>query len=163
VESGLNINFAIKPDMATEIERKFLVKGEFRDIAISKTEILQRYLSVDPDKTIRLRIAGTEAFLTIKGRPEGRSISRSEWEFRIPVSDAEDILRLCLPGKVVKTRYLVPYSGHTFEVDVFHEDNEGLIVAELELSSDDEVFHRPDWLGREVTGNPEYYNANLIK
>ena len=149
--------------MATETERKFLVKGEFKDIAVSKTEILQRYLSVDPDKTIRLRIAGAEAFLTIKGRSEGRSISRNEWEFLIPVSDAEDIMKLCLPGKVVKTRYLVPYSGHTFEVDVFHEENEGLIVAELELSSDDEVFQRPDWLGREVTGNPEYYNANLVK
>lgn len=163
MESGLYINFVIKPDMATETERKFLVKGEFKDIAVSKTEILQRYLSVDPDKTIRLRIAGAEAFLTIKGRSEGRSISRNEWEFLIPVSDAEDIMKLCLPGKVVKTRYLVPYSGHTFEVDVFHEENEGLIVAELELSSDDEVFQRPDWLGREVTGNPEYYNANLVK
>ena len=159
----LTINFVIKPNMATEIERKFLVKGEFRQKAVGEVDILQRYLSVYPDKTIRLRIVGSEAYLTIKGRSYGTSISRNEWEYNIPLKDAEEIMKLCVPGKVVKTRYLVPYEDHIFEVDVFHEENEGLVIAELELSSDDEAFNKPDWLGREVTGNPEYYNANLLK
>jgi adenylate cyclase len=149
--------------MATETERKFLVKGEFRHLAVKETNILQRYLSVDPDKTIRLRICGGEAFLTIKGRSAGRSISRSEWEFPVELVDAEEIMKLCIPGKIVKTRYLVPYGDHTFEVDVFHESNDGIVVAEVELSSEDENFKIPPWLGEEITGRPEYYNANMIK
>ncbi|HKK42182.1 MAG TPA: CYTH domain-containing protein [Bacteroidales bacterium] len=149
--------------MATETERKFLVNGEFIGKAVRKTEILQRYLSVDPDKTVRLRIAGNEAFLTIKGRSRGHSISRNEWEFPVPLQDARGMLEVCLPGKVVKTRYFIPFAGHTFEVDVFHEENEGLVLAEIELSFDNEDFEKPDWLGQEVTGIPEYYNANLIK
>ena len=149
--------------MATETERKFLVKGEFRHLAVKQTDILQRYLSVDPDKTIRLRISDNNAFLTIKGRSAGKSISRSEWEFPLALKDATEIMKLCIPGEIVKTRYLVPYEGHNFEVDVFHERNDGLVIAELELSSEDEVFKIPEWLGEEVTGRPEYYNANMIK
>ncbi len=149
--------------MATETERKYLVGGEFIEQAVSKTEILQRYLTIDPDKTVRLRIAGNEAFLTIKGRsPEG-TLTRGEWEFLIPVGEAHEIMSLCLPGKIVKTRYIVPYAGHTFEVDVFHGENEGLIIAEIELSDENEVFEKPGWLGQEVTGLQEFYNANLIK
>ncbi len=149
--------------MATETERKFLVKGEFRESSVKKIEIVQTYLSIDPEKTVRLRIADTEAFLTVKGRPAGKSISRSEWEFRIPLSDAKEMMSLCLPGKVVKTRYIVPYRNHLFEVDIFHDKNEGLVIAELELASENEEFEIPEWLGEEVTGNPVYYNANLIK
>lgn len=149
--------------MAIEIERKFLTSGEFVHLASGKIEISQYYLAKDPDKTIRLRITDSLAFLTIKSRLRDKKISRSEWEFSIPVSDANEIIRVCLPGKIVKTRYLIPHGKHTFEVDVFHEKNEGLIIAELELDSEDEMYSKPDWLGEEVTGLPQYYNANLIK
>jgi len=149
--------------MAIETERKFLVKGEFRHLAVEEIRITQTYLSIDQDKTIRIRIANYKAFITIKGRTIGNSISRSEWEFQIPISDATEMMKLCLNGKIVKTRYFIPAGEHNFEVDVFHDKNEGLIIAEIELSSDDEKFEIPDWLGEEVTGNPYYYNVNLIK
>ena len=149
--------------MAIETERKFLVKGEFRHLAVEDIRITQTYLSIDQDKTIRIRIANNKAFITTKGRSTGNSISRSEWEFQIPISDATEMMKLCINGKIIKTRYLIPVGKHTFEVDVFHDKNEGLIIAEIELSSDDERFEIPDWLGEEVTGNPAYYNANLIK
>ena len=149
--------------MATETERKFLVKSEFRHLAITEIKIIQYYLSIDPDKTIRLRIANDKAFLTIKSRSQKNSISRNEWEVQISVADAEEMMHICLPWRVVKTRYLIPSGKHTFEIDVFHEKNEGLVIAEIELSSEDEHFEKPDWLGVEVTGNPKYYNANLIK
>lgn len=149
--------------MGTETERKFLVKGEFRHLAEREINIIQSYLSIDPDKTIRLRIADEKAFLTIKGRPLKNSITHSEWEVPVPVADAVEMMRLCLPGRIVKTRYLIQAGKHVFEVDVFHEKNEGLIIAEIELVSDDEQFTKPDWLGEEVTGKPQYYNANLIK
>ena len=158
--NNININFTIK--MATETERKFLVKGEFRHLAVKEIKIIQSYLSIDPDKTIRLRIADEKAFLTIKGRPLKNTITRNEWEVQVPVTDAEEMMQLCLPGRIVKTRYLIPSGRHLFEVDVFHEKNEGLIIAEIELISEDEQFSKPDWLGEEVTGNPKYYNANLI-
>ena len=149
--------------MATETERKYLVKSEFRHLVVKEITITQFYLSIDPDKTIRLRIADDKAYLTIKSRFRKESITRSEWEFSIPFSDANEILHVCLPGKIVKTRYLIPSGNHTFEVDVFHDKNEGLIIAEIELSSEDEQFEKPDWLGEEVTGKQEYYNVNLIK
>jgi adenylate cyclase len=154
-------NFIIK--MAAEIERKFMVRGEFRHLAIKKTRIIQTYLSVDPDKTIRIRAAGRKAFITIKNRPKGRSFIRDEWEFQIPFADAMEIMKISLPGKIDKTRYLVPVGKHMFEVDEFHDKNEGLVIAEIELASESEKFEKPEWLGEEVTGRPEYYNANLIK
>jgi adenylate cyclase len=149
--------------MATETERKFLVKSEFRHLAVREIKIIQTYLSIDPDKTIRLRIADDRAYMTVKSRPVMNSITRNEWEVEIPVTDAEEMMHICLPGKVVKTRYLVPSGKHTFEVDVFHDKNEGLVIAEIELNADDEYFERPLWLGEEVTGRPQYYNANLVK
>jgi CYTH domain-containing protein len=149
--------------MATETERKFLVKDDFRHLAVKEIKIIQSYLSIDAEKTIRLRIADDKAFLTVKSRPHKNSITRNEWEVQIPVTDAEGMMGICIPGRIVKSRYLVPSGKHTFEVDVFHEKNEGLIIAEIELSSDDELFDKPSWLGEEVTGNPKYYNANLIK
>ena len=155
------LNFTIK--MATETERKFLVKAEFRHLAVKKIPIVQSYLSIDPDKTIRLRIADDEAFLTIKSRLRKETIARGEWEYPVPVADASEMMSICLPGKIVKTRYIIPWGRQKFEVDVFHDKNEGLIIAEIELSSADEQFDTPDWLGEEVTGNPEYYNSNLIK
>ena len=149
--------------MATETERKFLVKGEFRHLAVRKISITQLYLLKDREKTIRLRIADDIAFLTIKTPLTMGSIARNEWEFQIPVQDASDLMKICLPGKVIKTRYLIPSGKHTFEVDVFHDKNDGLVIAEIELSAENEDFDIPDWLGAEVTGNPAYYNSNLTK
>jgi adenylate cyclase len=147
--------------MATETERKFLVKGEFRKLSVKAVRIIQAYLVKDPEKTIRIRITGDKAFLTVKGRPEPGSIARGEWEYQIPLSDALELMPLCLPGRIVKTRYHIPAGKHVFEVDVFHERHEGLIIAEIELGSENEAFERPEWLGEEVTGNPAYYNSNL--
>jgi adenylate cyclase len=149
--------------MAIEIERKFLVKGEFRHLAIKQLQIIQAYLAIDISKSIRIRVTGENAYLTIKSRMSGQTIGRNEWEFQIPLSVAEEIKEVCIPGRIDKTRYLVPSGKHTFEVDVFHNKNEGLIIAEIELSSENEQFEKPDWLGEEVTGNPDYYNVNLIK
>lgn len=149
--------------MPLETERKFLVKGEFRHLAVREIKIAQYYLCVDTSKIVRLRIADEEAYITVKSRSAAGSITRDEWEFRIPVSEANQMLKLCLPGKIVKSRYLIPYGNHTYEVDVFHDKNEGLIVAEIELSEENELFEKPDWLGEEVTGQPEYFNSNLIK
>jgi len=149
--------------MGKEIERKFLVKGEFMDQVKQKTNIIQAYLSVDKEKTVRIRIAGDRAYLSVKSSLKRNSIIRNEWEIPVSVSDAKEIMKICLPGKIEKTRHVVPYGGHLFEVDVFHDKNEGLIIAEIELSSEDEQFDKPEWLGEEVTGKPEYYNVNLIK
>lgn len=149
--------------MAKETERKFLVTGEFRHLAIEKTEILQYYITSDINKTIRIRITGNNALLTFKGRAPVNTITRDEWEFNIPVDAALEMLALCIPGRIEKTRYIVPSGAHEFEVDEFHGKNEGLIIAEIELSSENQEFERPDWLGEEVTGKPGYYNVNLLK
>jgi adenylate cyclase len=149
--------------MATETERKFLVKGEFRHMAVKKISITQLYLSKDPQKTIRLRISDDKAFLTIKTPLSSESIARSEWEFQIPLEDANEMMKICLPGKIIKTRYLIPAGKHKFEVDVFHDKNEGLVIAEIELESEDQQFDIPEFIGAEVTGNPVYYNSNLAR
>jgi adenylate cyclase len=149
--------------MGYETERKFLVAGEFIKEATGKAEIIQGYLLVEPERTIRVRIAGDEAFLTIKTAASPGSFKRGEWEYRIPVTEAMELLPVCLPRKIVKTRYFVPSGRHTFEVDVFHEKLEGLVIAEIELEEESETFIRPGWLGKEVTGDPGYFNSNLIK
>lgn len=149
--------------MAVETERKFLVRSEFRHLAERKAEITQVYLASDKDKTVRLRIADDQAFLTIKGKSDAGGLSRAEWEFEIPITDALDIIPLSLPGKIVKTRYYIPSGKHVFEVDEFHDKNKGLIIAELEISDKNEYFEKPSWLGEEVTGKAEYYNSNLRK
>jgi adenylate cyclase len=149
--------------MATETERKFLVRGEFRNLSVRRSEILQRYLAIDSERTIRLRVKNDDAFLTVKGRSAAGTISRGEWEYRIPVEDAMEMMNICLPGKIEKTRYIIPSGKHKFEVDEFHGNNDGLIIAEIELDYEEEEFERPEWLGEEVTGRPEFYNANLIK
>ena len=148
--------------MGKEIERKFLVKGEYKHLAVKEIKITQGYLSVDPERIIRVRICANTAFLTIKSPVKKTGFTRNEWEFEIPVSMAAGIMEICLPGKVIKTRYKVPFSDHIFEVDQFHGKNEGLTVAEIELNGEDEKFEKPDWLGDEVTGMPDYYNSNLI-
>ena len=149
--------------MATETERKFLVKGNFKHLAVKKVRIVQSYLSVDPERTIRIRKTGRKAYIGIKSKPGERSITRGEWEYAIPYNDAGEIMKICLSGRIEKTRYFVPSGKHIIEVDVFHGKNEGLTLAEIELGSESEKFLKPAWLGKEVTGDPRYLNANLIR
>jgi adenylate cyclase len=149
--------------MALEIERKFLVAEGFKPSATIFFRISQGYLNSSPERTVRVRIKGDKSFLTIKGLSSENGVSRYEWEKEIPVSEAADLLRLCEPGIIDKTRYIIEADGHTFEVDEFHGDNEGLILAEIELSSEDEAFTKPSWLGKEVTGDTRYYNSMLMK
>ena len=150
--------------MAQEIERKFLVKDDsFKKQAFKSTRIIQGYLSSVPERTVRVRIKGDKGYLTVKGIGNESGASRFEWEIEIPKKDAENLLKICEPGVIDKTRYLVKVGEHTFEVDEFYGDNEGLIVAEVELESEDQAFEKPDWLGEEVTGDPRYYNSMLMK
>lgn len=149
--------------MAQEIERKFLVTGSFKEQATRQTRIVQGYLSSVPERTVRVRIKGEKGFLTIKGIGNASGAARFEWEREVPVDEVEQLLAICEPGVIDKVRYLVPAGEHTFEVDEFHGENEGLIVAEVELGSEDEAYVRPSWLGREVTGDPKYFNSMLMK
>lgn len=149
--------------MAQEIERKFLVKGEFKKDAFKQTRITQGYLSSVPERTVRVRTKGTQGFITIKGIGSASGASRYEWEKEIPVSEVEALLQICEPGVIDKTRYQVKSGIHTFEVDEFYGENQGLVVAEVELSAEDEAFVKPNWLGEEVTGNAKYYNSMLMK
>ena len=146
-----------------EIERKFLVKSEdYKDQASKKTLFIQAYLNTHPERTIRIRISGDSAYMTIKGKSSENGLSRFEWEKEIAVSEAKELLKLCEPGEIQKNRYLVQMGNHTYEVDEFLEDNEGLVLAEVELKTEEESFEKPGWLGEEVTGNLAYYNSNLI-
>ncbi len=147
--------------MSSEIERKFLVCGEFRNEATESSEIVQGYLSSSPDRTVRVRIRGEKGYITVKGRTDKSGIERYEWEKEIPADDARELMKLCEPFPVEKTRFLVPYGQHIFEVDVFHGANSGLVMAEIELGSVDEAFEKPTWLGEEVSGDPRYYNSAL--
>ena len=149
--------------MATEIERKFLVEGEFKSRAKKGTRIIQGYLSSVPERTVRVRIKGNKGFLTIKGIGNESGASRYEWEEEISISEARELLALCEPGVIDKTRFLADSGKHTFEVDEFYGDNEGLTVAEVELKSEDEEFEKPSWLGKEVTGDVKYFNSMLMK
>ena len=159
--------------MFQEIERKFLVlplapsergkSGDFKAECVQSTEIIQGYLSHGP--TVRVRVRGDRGYLTIKG-PVGLSgLSRFEWEKEITKEEALALLQLAEPGRIEKTRYLVKNTDgiHTWEVDVFHGDNEGLVMAEIELGSENDTFDKPSWIGEEVTGNPRYYNSYLMK
>lgn len=147
-----------------EIERKFLVHSdEFRTKAISEKRIVQGFLNTHPERTVRVRIKGAEGFLTIKGKSNESGTSRYEWEAPIALTDAEELLKLCEDGLVAKMRYEIPFRNHTFEVDVFQDLNEGLIVAEVELKDEGEAFEKPGWLGLEVTGELKYYNSQLSK
>lgn len=149
--------------MPLEIERKFLVADDsYRHTATSSSRIRQGYICRESGRTVRVRIRDERGFLTIKG-PSPNGLSRYEFEKEITLDEADNLFRLCLPGVIDKTRYLVPMAdGHIFEVDEFYGANEGLVIAEVELSSEDEPFMRPPFLGREVTGDKRYYNSNLI-
>ena len=149
--------------MAQEIERKFLVKGDYKKETFKETRITQGYLSSVPERTVRVRVKGDKGFITIKGKGNTSGASRYEWEKEIPVSEVKELLELCEPGIIDKTRSLVKAGEHTFEVDEFYGENEGLTVAEVELSSEDEAFVKPEWLGEEVTGDVKYYNSMLMK
>ncbi|HNL50407.1 MAG TPA: CYTH domain-containing protein [Actinomycetota bacterium] len=149
--------------MGVEIERKFLVVGDdWRSAVSSSTRIVQGYLASTPEVTVRVRVRGERAYLTIKGRSSG--ISRSEYEFDIPVADAEAMLTDLAQGPVIeKTRHLLEVDGHTWELDVFAGANEGLVMAEIELGSADEQFTVPSWAGRDVSDDARYYNVNLAR
>ena len=168
--------------MALEIERKFLVTGEYKSLAVSHSRITQGYISSAKGRTVRVRIRGDKGYLTIKGPSSSFSgttpfppkagplmhptgFTRFEWEKEISVEEAEALMALCEPGVIDKTRWLVPAGDgeHTWEVDEFHGDNDGLVVAEIELRSEDDEFEKPSWLGEEVTGDRRYYNSMLTK
>jgi len=150
--------------MHKEIERKFLVKGDYKAFATNKTRIIQGYLSSVPERAVRVRIKADKGYLTIKGIGNATGTTRYEWETEIPVGEAEELLNICEPGIIEKMRYTVPEkSGLQFEVDVFTGDNAGLTIAEIELPAEDHPFDRPTWLDIEVTGDARYYNAMLIK
>ena len=147
--------------MLQEIEKKFLVKGDFRNEVFKTVHIVQGYLSRVPERVVRIRIKDDKGFITIKGKNVGAT--RFEWEKEIPVEEAKKLLELCEPGLVDKTRYLIKNTDgkHTWEVDVFHGNKEGIIIAEIELNDENEPFDKPSWLGEEVTGDRRYYNSTL--
>jgi CYTH domain-containing protein len=147
--------------MPTEIERKFLVLNDSWRGDSAGVGIAQGYLSQDPDRTVRVRMAGEKAWITIKGRTQG--ISRAEFEYEIPPGEARELLELCLPSVIDKTRYLVRHGGHVWEVDVFHGENDGLTVAEVELSSEVDMPEMPAWLGAEVSDDRRYFNSQLAR
>ena len=150
--------------MYKEIERKFLVKGDFRSYVSSSYKITQGYLSSVPERNVRIRIYGDQAFITVKGISNTSGTTRFEWEKAISMDEARELLLLCEPGTVDKTRHIVPIKDDLFfEVDEFLLENEGLIMAEIELPNEDTIFEKPDWLGEEVTGNYKYYNSYLSK
>ena len=147
-----------------EIERKFLVVShEYRQAAHEQRQIIQGFLNTDPQRTVRVRIYDSKAYITIKGISNNSGTSRMEWEFEIDTGKARELMELSAEPLIEKKRYLIRVGDHLYEVDEFEGSNEGLVIAELELDHEDEEFPKPPWLGEEVTGNPKYYNAQLSK
>lgn len=146
--------------MAQEIERKYLVVGEYKRLAHNSMRMIQGYIA-SGRRTVRVRIGDSGAWITIKGASKNGGLSRYEWEKEITVKEAMELLQLAEGAVIDKERYYVDYAGHTIEVDEFHGDNEGLVVAEIELSSEDESVELPEWIGREVTGEKRFYNSHL--
>ncbi len=145
-----------------EIERKFLVtSADYKDEAFDHHLIKQGFLSTDPERTIRIRVSGHKGYLTIKGMSNAAGTSRMEWEYEIDGNEAQELLGLCEGNIIEKIRYLIQSGDHLIEVDEFQGANMGLVVAEVELKSEDEVITKPNWIGEEVTGDPKYYNAQL--
>lgn len=145
-----------------EIERKFLVASEdFKKAALRKNHIAQGYLNSHPERTVRVRIKGETGYLTIKGKGNETGMTRFEWETEIALAEARNLIQLCESGVIEKIRYEVEIGNHTYEIDEFFGENEGLVVAEIELKSEDENFEKPVWLGQEVTNDERYYNAYL--
>lgn len=147
--------------MSIEIERKFLVNGDYKSVAISHTRIIQGYICSQRGRTVRVRIRDQQGYLTIKGPSMSGGLSRYEFEKEITLDEALSLLRICEPGIIDKVRWLVPMGKHTFEVDEFFGENEGLVMAEVELSDENEAYERPPFLGREVTGDRRFYNSCL--
>lgn len=147
-----------------EIERKFLVLSEaYKKEAVKKTRIIQGFLNSDKKRTVRVRLKENVGFLTVKGESSKDGLSRFEWETQITKEEAEALLKLCEPGIIDKIRYEVVVKNHTFEIDEFFGDNQGLVIAEIELKHKKETFEKPNWLGKEVTGNVKYYNSQINK
>jgi Uncharacterized protein conserved in bacteria len=149
--------------MPLEIERKFLVNGDFHPFITHTTYMKQGYLSSVPERTVRIRIKDDKAFITIKGKNNQSGVSRYEWEKEIPVDEARELMLLCETGIIEKKRHIIPNSSLFFEVDEFLGDNFGLIIAEIELPTEETLFEKPSWLGREVTGDVRFYNSYLSK
>ncbi|MBO4446929.1 MAG: CYTH domain-containing protein [Bacteroidales bacterium] len=149
----------------TETERKFLVKGDFRKEVYASYDINQGYLCSDSIRTVRVRTKGPKGFITVKGRPMPGHLGRFEWEHEIPLEDAKQLLLLANPGKIEKTRHLVRNTDgvHIWEIDEFHGANEGLLLAEIELKTENDSFDRPEWLGKEVSTDGRYYNSYLSR
>ena len=148
--------------MGVEIERKFLLAGDGWKNRVKGDTIRQGYLSADHDRVVRVRVMNQDAFITIKSSADG--LFRNEWEYPIPLVDAEDmLLRLCLRPLIEKTRYRIAHEGMIWEVDEFFGENAGLLIAEIELESVNQAFSLPEWVGREVTNDPRYYNTNLMR
>lgn len=148
--------------MPQEIERKFLVLDDrYKAGSTRSFKIAQGYISSHPKRSVRVRIREDQGFLTIKGETNAAGLSRFEWEKEIPVREAEELLKICEPGIIEKTRYEVVSGAHIVEVDEFTGTNRGLVVAEIELKHEEEPFERPGWLGKEVTGEVKYYNSRL--
>jgi adenylate cyclase len=147
--------------MGDEIERKFLVRGDAWRAEATATPCRQGFLSTEPERTVRVRVADSRGLLTVKGKTIGAR--RAEYEYEIPLADAQRMLdTLCKRPLIEKTRYTLVVGRHTWEIDVFEGDNAGLVVAEIELQREDEEFNRPEWLGDEVTGDPRYFNSSLV-
>lgn len=145
-----------------EIERKFLVVSDaFKAAAYKSTRIVQGFLSTDPERIVRVRIKGNQGFLTIKGKSNISGTTRFEWEKEIDLNEAEALLNLCKKGLIDKIRYEVKSKDHVYEIDEFFGNNKGLIIAEIELKSEEEYFDKPNWIGKEVTGEVKYYNSQL--
>ncbi len=156
--------YIIRYSMAQEIERKFLVKDDsYKQKAYRADRIAQGYICSARGRTVRVRIRGGKGYLTIKGPAAQGGLSRYEWEKEIPVEEARELMKLCEPGLIDKTRYLVRSGRHVFEVDEFYGENEGLVVAEVELSAEDEAYEKPDFIGKEVTGDVRYFNSFLMR
>lgn len=150
--------------MALEIERKFLVKSDaFKKEATTSTRLVQGFLNTHPERTVRVRIDGNFGYLTVKGLSNETGTSRFEWEKEITLKEAKELILLCEPRILEKTRYKIPSGSHFFEVDEFHGENAGLVMAEIELQNEKDVFEIPEWLGKEVTGEIRYYNSQLSK
>lgn len=148
--------------MAQEIERKFLVKGEYKQFAYDSSHIVQGYISTSPN-TVRVRIRDNKGYLTIKGPSGFNGLSRYEWEKEITLEEAKELMEFCTSAVIDKTRYLVKSGNHIFEVDEFYGPNEGLVIAEVELRSENESYEKPLFIGKEVTGDRRYYNSHLMQ
>jgi adenylate cyclase len=149
--------------MSIEIERKYLVKGDFKKFAVNSYKIAQGFLSSIPERTVRIRVNEEKGFITVKGISNNSGTSRFEWENEISLQEAKSLLQICEPSIIEKVRYIIPINKLFFEVDEFLGENFGLVIAEIELPFEDFNFEKPSWLGKEVTGDIKYYNSVLSK